>query len=213
VETKIAPSILAADFTRLGEQIHETQNADWLHIDIMDGRFVHNISFGPMMIAAAKRASSLPLDVHLMIEEPEKHLQACKDAGANHVTVHVEACPNLHRTLQQIKALDMKAGVALNPHTPAVMIRHVLSLLDEVLVMTVNPGAGGQIFLPEMLPKIREIRQLVPELPIIVDGGIDADTIKAAHTAGASVFVAGSSVFKHESGIAGGIAALREAIK
>lgn len=215
MKIKLAPSILAADFTRLGEQIREAEasGADWIHIDVMDGRFVPNISFGALVVEAARRVTTLPLDVHLMIVEPEHQLEKMAKAGAASISVHVEACPHLHATLQQIKKLGLKAGVALNPHTPAVMIQEVLPLLDEIVVMTVNPGAGGQEFLPETLPKLRQIRQMAGNIDILVDGGMDASTIHMAVEHGANVMVAGSSVFGAEQGIRSGINALREALE
>lgn len=210
---KIAPSILAADFTRLGDHIREAESAgcEQIHVDVMDGRFVPTISFGVPILAAARRITTLPLDVHLMIVEPEHHLRAMADAGASALTVHLEACPNLHRNLQDIRKLGLKAGVAINPHTPAVMLSEILDSLDIILVMTVNPGAGGQRFLPETLPKIRALRAMIGNRPIdlTVDGGIDANTAPQAIEAGANVLVAGTSVFGVEGGVRAGIAALR----
>lgn len=216
---KIAPSILAADFAKLGDQIREAEagGADQIHVDIMDGRFVPNISFGAMIVQVAKRITKLPLDVHLMIVEPERHLQAFKDAGADSLTVHIETCPNLHHTLQQIRGLGIKAGVALNPHMPPVMVGEILHLVDVVLVMTVNPGAGGQSFLPETLPKIQILRQLIsqknPAINISVDGGIDQNTLPQVLKAGANVLVAGTSVFGAKDGIAAGIKVLKDAVE
>jgi ribulose-phosphate 3-epimerase len=211
---KIAPSILAADFTRLGEQIREAEAAggDQIHIDIMDGRFVPTISFGVPVVAAARRATRLPLDVHLMIVEPEHHLAAFKEAGADILTVHIEACPNLHRVLQQIRGLGLRAGVALNPHTPAILLSEILHLVDVVLVMTVNPGAGGQTFLNETLPKIKTLRGMAPNVDISVDGGIEESTIRAAKDAGANVFVAGTSIFGAQGGIQAGVERLKRAL-
>jgi ribulose-phosphate 3-epimerase len=211
---KIVPSILAADFTRLGEQIREAEAAggDQIHIDIMDGRFVPTISFGVPVVAAARRATRLPLDVHLMIVEPEHHLAAFKEAGADMLTVHIEACPNLHRVLQQIRGLGLRAGVALNPHTPATLLSEILHLVDVVLVMTVNPGAGGQTFLNETLPKIKTLRGMAPNVDISVDGGIEESTIRAAKDAGANVFVAGTSIFGAQGGIQAGVERLKRAL-
>lgn len=157
---RIAPSILAADFTRLGQQIAEAEagGADWLHVDVMDGRFVPNISFGPLVVEAARRATTLPLDVHLMIIEPEKYVKEFASAGATQITVHVEASPHLHRTLQIIRELGVKAGVALNPHTPVSAIREILYLVDTVIVMTVNPGFGGQSLIRPTLAKFEQIK-------------------------------------------------------
>jgi ribulose-phosphate 3-epimerase len=214
---RIAASILAADFTRLGAQITEAEagGADQIHIDVMDGRFVPNISMGPLVVEAARRTTRLPLDVHLMILEPEKHIQAFADAGANNLTVHVETCPHLHRTVQQIREAGVGASVVLNPHTPAVMIREILPFVDVVRVMTVNPGCGGQTFIPETLAKIREIRQMIEALgrpvDVQVDGGIDAQTVRQVVAHGANVLVAGTSVFRAPEGIQSAIHALRKA--
>ena len=213
---KIAPSILAADFTRLGEELQtvEQANVDQIHIDVMDGRFVPNITMGALVVEAVNRVTDLPLDVHLMIVEPEKHIEAFAKAGADMITVHVETCPNLHRTLQQIRALNIKAGVALNPHTPANVLSEILHLVDVVLVMTVNPGFGGQRFLSEVTPKISHLKEMIGTraIDIGVDGGIDAGTIAIASLAGANVFIAGSSIFKAEQGAVIGVKALREAL-
>jgi ribulose-phosphate 3-epimerase len=214
----IAPSILSADFTRLGEEIAACENAaaDWIHVDVMDGHFVPNMTLGPLVVEACRRATKLPLDVHLMIEKPENLIEAFAHAGASRLTVHVETCPHLHRTIQQIQSLGVKAGVTLNPATPAVMLKEVLSLVDLVLVMTVNPGFGAQAFLPEMLPKITEIRQMLDKVNspawLEVDGGVSEKTIPALANAGADAFVAGNAVFKHPGGIAAGIKALKEAM-
>ena len=214
----LAPSILSADFTRLGEEIAACENAgaDWIHVDVMDGHFVPNMTQGQLVVEACRRATKLPLDVHLMIEKPENLIEAFAHAGASRLTVHVETCPNLHRTIQQIQSLGVKAGVTFNPATPAVMLKEVLSLVDLVLVMTVNPGFGAQAFLPEMLPKIAEIRQMLnginPSAWLEVDGGVSEKTIPALANAGADAFVAGNAVFKHPGGIAAGIKALKEAM-
>ena len=214
----IAPSILSADFARLGEEITacESAGADWIHVDVMDGHFVPNMTLGPLVVEACRRTTKLPLDVHLMIEKPENLIEAFADAGASRITVHVETCPHLHRTIQQIQSLGVKAGVTLNPSTPAVMLKEVLSYVDLVLVMTVNPGFGGQNFITEMLPKIAEIRQMLdkvnPSAWLEVDGGVSEKTILALANAGADAFVAGNAVFKHPDGIAAGIKALREVL-
>lgn len=213
----IAPSILSADFSRLGEQISECENAgvDWIHIDVIDGHFAPNITMGPVVVEACRRVTKLPLDVHLMIEQPERILEAFAKAGADHITVHVETCPHLYRTLQQIRSLGVKPAVTLNPATPAVMIEHVLHLVDLVLVMTVNPGFSGQDFIPEMLPKIAQIRSRLDAIGsqarLQVDGGAAESTLPSLIAAGADTFVAGNAVFKHPGGIAGGVAALRKA--
>lgn len=214
---RIAPSILAADFLRLGEQIAEAEaaGAEQIHIDVMDGRFVPNISMGPMIVEAARRATSLPLDVHLMILEPEKHLRAFREAGADGLSVHVEICSHLHNTVQQIRELGAKPCVVLNPHTPAVLVKEILPYVDMVLVMTVNPGFGGQSFIAGTLPKIREIRQMIEALgrpvDIEVDGGIDTYTTPQVVAHGANVLVAGTSIFRSPQGIAASVAALRQA--
>lgn len=206
---KIAPSILAADFAVLGTQVTTAANAGarQIHIDVMDGRFVPNITMGPLVVSALKRVTTLPLDVHLMIVEPEQHIDAFVAAGADLISVHIEASPNLHRTLQYIRVAGVKAGVAINPHTPASHLSEVLHLLDNIIVMTVNPGFGGQSFLPETLPKITALRSMLGErtVDITVDGGIDANTIGQAQSAGANVFVAGSAIFGADDGIAAAI--------
>lgn len=214
----IAPSILSADFTRLGADIEacEAAGADWLHVDVMDGRFVPNLTMGPVIVEACRRATKLPLDVHLMIEEPERYLEAFSKAGASHITVHVETCPHLHRTLQQIKSLGCKAGITLNPSTPASAIEPALQIADIVLVLTVNPGFSGQKFIPEILPKIVTLRRKMDEIGssawLEVDGGISSATLPQVREAGADVFVSGSSIFQHPKGLSAGIRELRECI-
>lgn len=214
---KIAPSVLSADFTCLGEQVQiaAEQGASQFHIDVMDGVFVPNISMGPLVVRAIQRVTSLPLDVHLMIVDPDRHLKAFAEAGASALTVHIEACPHLHRTLQNIKSLGLKAGVAVNPHTPAMLLSEIVYLTDIFLVMTVNPGFGGQAFLPETLPKITQIRQMVGDrvVDIGVDGGIDAQTTPQVLEAGANVLIAGNSIFAAKGGILDGINAIQQAIK
>ena len=215
----IAPSILSADFTRLGEEIRaaEAAGADWVHVDAMDGRFVPNLTMGPFVVAACRRVTTLPIDVHLMVETPERLLEAFARAGATTLTVHVETCPHLHRTLQTIHELGCQAGVVLNPGTPASLIEPVLGMVELVLVMSVNPGYSGQVFLPETLPKLTTLRQALeqvnPQALLQIDGGINAETLPLALKAGAQVFVAASAVFRHPLGIAGGIQALRQAIQ
>ena len=211
----IAPSILSADFLHLKDQIAacEDAGADWIHVDVIDGHFAPNLTFGPLIVEACRRATQLPLDVHLMIEQPERLLADFAKAGADHLTVHVETCPHLHRTLQEIKSLGCKAGVVLNPATPTVMIEPVLGMVDLVLVMSVNPGFSGQAFIPEAVAKVRTIRQKLDEIMshawLEVDGGMAADTVPQMRAAGANVFVAGNAVFKYPQGIAAGIRALR----
>jgi ribulose-phosphate 3-epimerase len=214
----IAPSILSADFTRLGADLAacESAGADWIHVDVMDGRFVPNLTMGPVIVEACRRATQLPLDVHLMIEQPERHFEAFARAGASHITVHVETCPHLHRAIEQIKLLGCKAGVTLNPATPASAIEPVLPLVDLILVLTVNPGFSGQKFLPEVLPKIRLLRQKLDEIGssawLEVDGGLSSATLPQVREAGADAFVSGSSIFQHPQGIAAGIRELRKCI-
>lgn len=214
----IAPSILSADFLNLGEQISECEaaGADWIHVDVMDGHFVPNISVGPFIVEACRRATKLPLDVHLMIKEPERYLQAFFEAGAGRLSVQVETCPHLYRTLQQIKDLGCLPGVVINPGTPSIVIEPVLHLVDLVLVMTVNPGFSDQVFLPDMTSKITEIRKKLDSLKstawLEVDGGISSTTLPSVLAAGATAFVAASAVFKHPAGITAGIKALREGI-
>lgn len=216
---KIAPSILAADFTRLGDQVKQAQDAgaDWLHIDVMDGQFVPNITMGPLVVEAVKRAADIPLDVHLMTLEPERLVDRFAASGADSITVHVEACTHLHRVLGQIQSANCRAGVALNPHTPAAALGEVLDIVDIVNVMTVNPGFGGQAFIGAMTGKIASLRAMVDQrgrdLDIEVDGGINSETILSAATAGANVIIAGTCVFGHTGGIAAGIQELRLAIK
>ena len=215
----IAPSILASDMTQLGNEIAaaEAAGADWIHVDVMDGRFVPNITMGQFIVEACRRVTGLPLDVHLMIEKPEEHLETFAKAGASTLTVHVETCPHLHRTLQYIKSLGCKAGVVLNPGTPVGALEAVLGEADLVLVMSVNPGFGGQKFIPESLARIREIRKMLDILGssawLEVDGGVSVETIAQLKEAGATAFVAGTSVFKHPQGIEAGIKVLRDYLK
>jgi len=211
----IAPSILASDMTQLGKEIAtaEAAGADWIHVDVMDGRFVPNITMGQFIVEACRRVTQLPLDVHLMIEKPEEHLETFAKAGASGLTVHVETCPHLHRTLQYIRSLGCKAGVVLNPGTAVGAIEPVLGMADLVLVMSVNPGFGGQKFIPESLARIGEIRNQLDALGssawLEVDGGVSVETISQLKEAGATAFVAGTSVFRHPRGIEAGIRVLR----
>lgn len=196
---RIAPSILSADFSRLGEEVAaiDAAGADYIHVDVMDGHFVPNISFGPLVMASVRKVTTKPFDVHLMIAPVDLYIPAFAKAGADIITVHAEAGPHLHRTLQAIKAEGKKAGVAINPATPVSALDHVLEDIDLLLVMSVNPGFGGQSFIPETLNKLRQARALIGARPIDleVDGGITADNARAVAEAGANVFVAGSSVY------------------
>lgn len=198
---KIAPSILAADFSKLAEEVKcvDSLGADYIHIDVMDGHFVPNITLGPGIVKCLRPHTELPFDVHLMIENPDQYIKEFKDAGADIITVHVEACRHLHRTLQLIKQYDMQCGVVLNPHTPLEMIKHVLHDVDWILIMSVNPGFGGQAFIPDALSKVATLNQWRQEQNlsyiIEVDGGVNEETARLCETAGADVVVAGSAVF------------------
>jgi ribulose-phosphate 3-epimerase len=198
---RIAPSILSADLGRLAEEVRaaEAAGADWIHVDVMDGRFVPNLTFGPGIVRAVRAATRLPVDVHLMIVEPERHLAAFADAGADGMSVQVEACTHLQRTLHAIRELGKRAGAVLNPHTPEENLRYVLSDLDLILLMTVNPGFGGQEFLPAIVPKIRRVREMIDQgkhaIDLEVDGGIAPETARTVVEAGARVLVAGNAVF------------------
>jgi ribulose-phosphate 3-epimerase len=214
----IAPSIIASDFTRLADEIAATESAgaDWLHMDVMDGHFVPTITIGPLFVEACKRVTKLPLDVHLMISNPDQYLEVFARAGANNITVHVETCPNLVQTIEKIKSLGCNAGVTLNPLTPASALDAVLPLVDLVLVMSVTPGYSGQSFMPEMIGKVEEIRNKLNALRsnayLEVDGGITAETLPLMYKVGANVFVAGNAAFKHAQGVMGGVRALRESV-
>jgi ribulose-phosphate 3-epimerase len=214
----IAPSILSADFTRLGEQVAaaEASGADWIHVDVMDGHFVPNLTMGPFIVEHVRRVTSLPIDVHLMVANPDQLLDSFASAGATNLTVHVETCPDPTATLKNVRRLGCKSGLTLNPATPAMLLTSHLPLADLVLVMTVHPGYSGQSFMPEMIGKIREVRCMLDELDsparLEVDGGISAATIRETRDAGADAFVAAHAVFKHPDGIAAGIAALRESL-
>ncbi|MBS1509961.1 MAG: ribulose-phosphate 3-epimerase [Bacteroidetes bacterium] len=198
----VAPSLLAADFLKLQDEctmLNESQ-ADWYHLDVMDGRFVPNISFGPMLIEFFRKATNKVCDVHLMIEDPGNYAEAFKKAGADHLSVHIEACRNLHRNIQQIKELGMKAGVAINPHTPVEQLQDILADIDLVCMMSVNPGFGGQKFIPYTLTKIKQLRRMIDErglsVLIEIDGGVTLDNAHSIIAAGADVLVAGNTVFK-----------------
>ena len=197
----IAPSILSADFANLGDDIKRVidAGADWIHADVMDGHFVPNITFGPMVVSAVRRITDLPIDVHLMIEAPERYIDDFAKAGASHISVQVETCVHLHRTVHQIKEAGARAGVVLNPATPISSVNWILGDVDYVLVMSVNPGFGGQAFIPSSLDKIRALRKLIGtqglEVQIEIDGGVNLETIGSIAEAGADVFVAGSAIF------------------
>jgi ribulose-phosphate 3-epimerase len=214
---RIAPSILASDFSQLGRQVAEAEaaGADYIHVDVMDGHFVPNITIGPVVVRAVRRVTRLPLDVHLMIEAPERYLADFSEAGADHLIVHVETCPNLHRTVQHIKEVGCRAAVTLNPATSVSTLEEILPYVGQVLVMTVNPGFGGQEFIDSMVPKIRRIRSMLDELSseaeLEVDGGIDPQTAPRVVAAGATVLVAGSAIFHAEQGVARAVRQLRAA--
>jgi ribulose-phosphate 3-epimerase len=214
----LAPSIIAADFAHIAEEVAacETAGADWLHVDVMDGHFVPTITVGPLFTEALKRVTKLPLDVHLMISEPEKYLEDFAKAGADHITVHVETCPDLLHVVERIKSLGCKAGITLNPATPASALDAALPFADLVLVMSVNPGYSGQIFMPEMIAKVEEIRNKLNALRstayLEVDGGMNAETIPLVKKAGANVFVTGNAAFKHPKGLLEGVRTLKEII-
>ena len=214
---KIAPSILSADFARLSDEIGgiEEGGAEWVHVDVMDGHFVPNITIGPLIVDAARRSTNLPLDVHLMIENPDHYVEAFVQAGADIVTVHQEACTHLHRTIQKIHELGAKAGVALNPGTSLEAIRDVLPYLDLLLVMSVNPGFGGQSYIEASTAKLGRARAMLDEVgsdaELEVDGGVGVSNVEEIVNAGASVVVAGSAVYGHPDGAAAGVRAIRSA--
>ena len=215
----LAPSILSANFSCLGEQLAalEQGGADWIHVDVMDGHFVPNLSFGPFILSVVKKHTRLPIDVHLMIANPDALIPAFIAGGANYITVHVETCPHLYRTLQTIRAAGCKAGVALNPATPIESLREVVHLLDLVLVLGNNPGFSGQGWFPEMAAKISRVAHFLEQAGssaiIQVDGGMTAQTLPEAYRAGARAFVSGSAIFGHPGGIAVGIKSLRSVVE
>jgi ribulose-phosphate 3-epimerase len=213
MRTEISPSLLSADFSNLERDVRLVTAArpHSLHLDVMDGRFVPNITFGPLVVRSLRDKTDLRLDGHLMIERPEQILGEFIKAGCDSITVHVEACPHLHRTLQQIKEAGALAGVSLNPGTPLCTIEHVIGDIDLLLIMTVNPGFGGQEFIPAMLPKLEEARRMAPELDIYVDGGVNLDTCAQIAAAGANILVAGSFVFANPHGPGAAIESLRAA--
>ena len=216
---KLAPSILSADFGRLGEQVVEATQAgaDYIHVDVMDGHFVPNLTVGPLVVAAIRPHTPLPLDVHLMIEAPEKYIQRFAQAGANIITVHVEVCPHLHRVVESIKELGVKAGVSLNPSTPLTTVDEVLSTLDLVLLMSVNPGFGGQQFIESTVGKIARLRHRLDELGLAaeleVDGGINAEIAPRVAKAGARVLVAGAAVFNKKESVSKALGRIRESLR
>ncbi len=216
---KLAPSILSADFARLGDQVKEAERAgaDYIHVDVMDGHFVPNITIGPVVVAALRPHTRLPLDVHLMIEHPERYVGDFAGAGADIITVQQEACVHLHRVVEQIKGFNKKAGVAINPATPVGLLEEILPYVDLVLVMTVNPGFGGQVFIETMLPKIAAMRRMIDArglaIELEVDGGINTETAPRVVRAGARVLVAGSAVFNHHTRVAEALQTLRAVIQ
>jgi ribulose-phosphate 3-epimerase len=215
---KLAPSVLSADFSRLGEHVREAEaaGADRIHVDVMDGHFVPNITIGPLVVRALRKVTALPLETHLMIEEPERYAKAFVEAGSTSLLVHVEGAIHLHRTVALIKSLGVGAGVVLNPATPASLLEEILPDVDQVLVMTVNPGFGGQKFIDGTLPKIGRVRQMIdrvhPECQLEVDGGIDATTAPQVVRRGARVLVAGSAIFNASEGIAAAMNRLRDSV-
>ena len=215
-QIKISPSILSADFTRLADQVHEAEEAgvDYIHVDVMDGHFVPNITIGPLVVKALRPITKLPLDVHLMIENPEFYIEDFSKAGANIITVHQEATPHLHRTIQQIHDLGIKAGVSINPSTSVRTLDEIICDVDLILVMSVNPGFGGQSYIHSCTNKIRKVREMLDErgasADLEVDGGVNVDTVCEVISAGANAFVAGSAIFNDKNSVAENVSALRE---
>ena len=214
----LAPSIIAADFAHIADELSacESAGADWIHVDVMDGHFVPTITMGPLFVETLKHITKLPLDVHLMVENPESHVKAFADAGASSITVHIEACQNAEKVINQIKSLGCKAGIALKPSTPVNEIESILSKVDSVLVMSVNPGFSGQAFMPEMVERVKIIRKKLDEINsnahLEVDGGINLKTLPIMKAAGANVFVTGNAAFKHKDGSFAGVKELKELI-
>ncbi len=215
---KIAPSILACDFSRLADEIQavESGGADWIHVDVMDGHFVPNITIGPVITAGARKATDLPLDVHLMIEQPDRYLEAFVNAGADWLTVHAEACTHLHRTVQRIRELGARPGVAINPATPLASVTDVVPYIDLLLVLSVNPGFGGQSYITTSTAKVQNARALLDEMgsgaELEVDGGVDPGNVGEIQAAGATVVVAGSAVYGHVEGAGAGVRSIRDAL-
>jgi ribulose-phosphate 3-epimerase len=215
----LSPSILSADFSRLGDEIRTVEKAgvDWIHIDVMDGHFAPNMTMGPFIVETCKRITTLPLDVHLMIDNADKFVEVFAKAGAGCISVHIEGNPNIHRTLQIVRSLGVKTGLVLNPGTPVEASSAVLHLVDYVLLMSVNPGYSGQIFQPETFNRVKQLRKLLdninPGASIEIDGGVTAENIKSLNQAGATIFVAATSIFKHPGGAVEGVRALREALE
>ena len=218
-QIKISPSILSADFSRLGEQVREAEDArvDYIHVDVMDGHFVPNITIGPFIVKALRGVTNIPLDVHLMIDNPELYIKDFSEAGADIITIHQEATPHLHRTIQQIHDLGIKAGVSINPSTSVNTLDEIICSVDLVLVMSVNPGFGGQSYIASSTSKITKIREMLDicgsSADLQVDGGVNLDTLKEVIFAGANAFVAGSAIFNDKSSVAENVSALREKIK
>ena len=218
-QIKISPSILSADFTRLADQVREAEEAgvDYIHVDVMDGHFVPNITIGPLVVKALRPITKLPLDVHLMIENPEFYIEDFSKAGADIITVHQEATPHLHRTIQQIHDLGIKAGVSINPSTSVRTLDEIICDVDLILVMSVNPGFGGQSYIHSCTNKIRKVREMLDERGVSadleVDGGVNVDTVNEVISAGANAFVAGSAIFNDKNSVAENVSALREKIK
>jgi len=219
MKSKIAASILSADLSNIQAVLQECENAgvDWIHVDVMDGHFVPNLTMGAVIVNACHKVTQLPLDCHLMVEKPESLVDAFVLAGASSITIHPENNPNVHRTLQMIKQLGCRSGLAINPGTSPVLIEPLLENIDLLLVMTVNPGFSGQSFLPQTLKKVEQVKKMIQssglQIDLEVDGGINASNIKSLQNTGANVFVSASAIFQHPLGVAGGVSALREALK